>query len=124
MYKIARVFYNRLEQGMRFESDATVAYGTGNTHTVWTTSAERADPDNLYNTYVHFGMPYGPIGLPGEDAIKAALSPADGPWLFFVPINLATGETVFSETASQHEAAAQQLYAWCRENDENASYCK
>lgn len=124
MYKIARVFYNRLEQGMRFESDATVAYGTGNTHTVWTTSEERADPDNPYNTYVHLGMPYGPIGLPGEDAIKAALSPADGPWLFFVPINLATGETVFSETASQHEAAAQQLYAWCRENDENASYCK
>lgn len=123
MAKIARVFYNRLEQGMRFESDATVAYGTGNTHTVWTTSQERADPDNPYNTYVHLGMPIGPIGLPGEDAIKAAISPADGPWLFFVPINLATGETVFSETAAQHEAAAQQLYAWCRENDENASYC-
>lgn len=123
MAKIARVFYNRLDQGMRFESDATVAYGTGNTHTVWTTTEERADPNNPYNTYVHLGMPYGPIGLPGEDAIKAAISPADGPWLFFVPINLATGETVFSETANQHEAAAQQLYAWCRASDENASYC-
>ncbi len=123
MAKIARVFYNRLDQGMRFESDATVAYGTGNTHTVWTTAEERADPDNLYNTYVHLGMPYGPIGLPGEDAIEAAISPADGPWLFFVPINLQTGETVFSETAAQHQAAAEQLYAWCRESDENASYC-
>jgi UPF0755 protein len=40
-----------------------------------------------------------------------------------VPINLQTGETVFSETADQHEAAAQQLYAWCRASDENASYC-
>ena len=123
MGKIARVFYNRLAQDMLFQSDATVAYGTGNTHTVWTTQAERDNPDNLYNTYFHKGLPYGPIGLPGEDAIKAAISPADGPWLFFVPINLQTGETVFSETAAQHEAAAQQLYAWCRASDENASYC-
>ncbi len=124
MGKIARVFSNRLAQDMRFESDATVAYGTGNTHTVWTTSEERADPDNLYNTYVHKGLPYGPIGLPGEDAIRAALSPTEGPWLFFVPINLQTGETVFSETASQHLAAAEQLYAWCRATPENASYCE
>jgi UPF0755 protein len=124
MYKIARVFYNRLEQGMLLESDATVAYGTGNTNTVWTTDAERADASNLYNTYANPGLPVGPIGLPGEEAIKAAISPADGPWLFFVPINLQTGETVFSETAAQHEAAAQQLYAWCRESDENASYCE
>lgn len=123
MGKIARVFTNRLAQDMRFESDATVAYGTGNTHTVWTEPEERADPENLYNTYVHKGLPYGPIGLPGEDAIRAALSPTEGPWLFFVPINLATGETVFSETASQHEAAAAQLRAWCRASPENASYC-
>jgi UPF0755 protein len=121
--KIARVFYNRLAIDMNLESDATVAYGTGNLDTVWTTAEERLNPDNLYSTYVHPGLPYGPIGLPGEAAIRAAISPADGPWLFFVPINLKTGETVFSETASQHEAAAQQLYAWCRASDENASYC-
>lgn len=123
MYKIARVFTNRLDQDMLFQSDATVAYGTGNTHTVWTTPEERADPGNLYNTYFHKGLPYGPIGLPGEEAIKAAITPAEGPWLFFVPINLQTGETVFSETADQHEAAAQQLYSWCRASDENAAYC-
>ncbi len=102
MYKIARVFTNRLEIGMLLESDATVAYGTGNTHTVWTTEEERQNPDNLYSTYFHPGLPYGPIGLPGEEAIKAAITPVDGPWLFFVPINLQTGETVFSETADQH----------------------
>ena len=124
MRKIARVFYNRLAKDMRFESDATVAYGTGNTHTVWTTAEERADPSNPYNTYVHKGMPYGPIGLPGMDAINAAIDPANGPWLFFVPVNLKTGETVFSETADQHQAAAERLYAWCRANAENASYCE
>ena len=124
MPKIARVFFNRLEQGMLFQSDATVSYGTGNpNNTVWTTNAERADAGNLYNTYVHPGLPYGPIGLPGEDAIKAAIAPADGPWLYFVPINLASGETVFSETNAQHEAAVNQLRAWCRASEENASYC-
>ncbi len=124
MYKIARVFQNRLDQGMRLQSDATVAYGTGNTHTVWTTDAERADASNPYNTYANDGLPVGPIGLPGEDALDAAINPADGPWLFFVPINLATGETVFSTTAAEHEAAAAQLRAWCRESEENASYCE
>jgi len=123
-YKIARVFQNRLDQGINLQSDATVAYGTGNLHTVWTTDDERADASNLYNTYANPGLPIGPIGLPGDLAIQAALNPADGPWLFFVPINLATGETVFSETAEEHEAAVDQLHAWCDESEENASYCE
>ena len=123
-YKVGRVFQNRLDQGINLESDATVAYGTGNLHTVWTTDAERADASNPYNTYANPGLPIGPIGLPGDDAISAALNPADGPWLFFVPINLATGETVFSETVDQHEAAAQQLRDWCQASEENAAYCE
>ncbi len=123
-YKIARVFQNRLDQGINLQSDATVAYGTGNLHTVWTTDDERADAGNLYNTYANAGLPVGPIGLPGDLAIDAALHPADGPWLFFVPINLATGETVFSETADEHEAAVQVLRDWCDASPENASYCE
>jgi UPF0755 protein len=108
---------------MHLESDATVAYGTGNTHTVWTTDAERADATNKWNTYANAGLPYGPIGNPGDAAISGAVAPADGPWLFFVPINLKTGETVFSETADQHLAAVEQLRAWCNASAENASYC-
>ncbi|MGX5680380.1 endolytic transglycosylase MltG [Schumannella luteola] len=123
-YKVSRVFQNRLEQGINLESDATVAYGTGNLHTVWTTDAERADASNPYNTYANPGLPIGPIGLPGDDAISAALNPADGPWLFFVPINLATGETVFSETVDEHQAAVDQLLAWCDASAENAAYCE
>ncbi|MDX2026753.1 endolytic transglycosylase MltG [Microcella sp.] len=122
--KIARVFYNRLESGWRLQSDATVAYGTGNFSTVWTTDAERADASNPYNTYANDGLPIGPIGLPGEVAIDAAITPTEGPWFFFVPINLQTGETVFSETADQHEAAAETLRQWCRASDENAAYCE
>ncbi len=121
--KIARVFYNRLDAGWRLESDATVAYGTGNFSTVWTTDAERADASNPYNTYANDGLPIGPIGLPGDVAIDAALSPTDGPWFFFVPIDLRTGETVFSVTVAEHEAAVERLRAWCAASEENAVYC-
>ncbi|MBT1035039.1 endolytic transglycosylase MltG [Canibacter sp. lx-45] len=111
--KIARVFYNRLEKDMHLESDATVAYGTGRTHTVWTTAAERADASNKYNTYANPGLPIGPIGLPGDIAIKAALKPANGNWLYFVPINLETGETAFAETFTEHEKNTDLLADWC-----------
>lgn len=114
-YKVSRVFTNRLNDGWHLESDATVSYGTGRTHTVWTTPDERADTSNLYNTYANPGLPVGPIGAVGDLAIDAALHPADGPWYFFVPINLETGETVFSETVAEHNAAVRQLQKWCRD---------
>ena len=124
MYKIARVFQNRLDQGMRLESDATVAYGTGNYHTVWTTDAEREDASNTWNTYANDGLPIGPIGLPGDRTPSTRRSTRPKvDWLFFVTVNLKTGETVFSNNADDHSAAAEQLYAWCDASAENASYC-
>ncbi|MEN9608574.1 MAG: hypothetical protein RLZZ06_505 [Actinomycetota bacterium] len=113
-YKVSRVFYNRLKVGMHLQSDATVSYGSGGT-TVTTTDAERAD-GNLYNTYVHAGLPVGPIGAPGETAIDAALHPADGSWLYFCAINLKTGETVFSTTLAEHGRAVKKWQQWMREN--------
>ena len=123
MNKISRVFLNRIDQGMPLQSDATVAYGAGVTGTVWTTDEQRADASNIYNTYVHTGLPPGPISNPGEDAITAARNPADGDWLYFVAVNLATGETTFSATYDEHLKAVQQLQDWCAQS-ENASYCK
>lgn len=113
-FKVSRVIQNRLEKGMLLQMDSTVNYGTNGTK-ITTTDEQRADP-NLYNTYVHKGLPVGPIGNPGGTAIEAALRPADGDWLYFVTVNLKTGETVFSETYAQHEVAAQQFYKWLREN--------
>ena len=115
-FKVSRVFQNRLAIDMLLQSDATVSYGTGGT-TVTTTNAQRADR-NPYNTYVYKGLPAGPISNPGELAIEAALRPADGEWLFFVTVNLKTGETKFSETVAEHDKAAQEFYAWLRENPE------
>jgi len=122
-YKVSRVFYNRLDVNMPLQSDATVTYWTGLYDGAGTSDADRADKDNPYNPYQMRGLPPGPISLPGELAIKAALNPADGPWLYFVSVDLRTGETVFSETLAQHERAAAQWIEWCRASEENRAYC-
>jgi UPF0755 protein len=123
--KIARVFLNRLDQGVLLQSDATVAYGTGNTQTVWTTPAERADAGNLWNTYALPGLPVGPIGMPGDVAISAAMNPVDGPWMFFMPINLETGETAYAVTGEEHEVNVQRLAEWCTQaRAKGQQYCE
>ncbi|MGN6326080.1 endolytic transglycosylase MltG [Pseudolysinimonas sp.] len=124
MGKVSRVFQNRLDKGMLLQSDATVSYGTGRTDHVTTTGTERSDKSNPYNTYANPGLPIGPIALPGDDAIKAAMNPTPGPWLYFVAVNLKTGETVFSTTQAEHDAAVKQWQAWCRQSAENMAYCQ
>lgn len=114
--KMVRVFQNRLDIDMLLQSDATVAYGTGHMHVVTTTPEERADESNPYNTYVHQGLPPGPIGAPGDAAIDAALNPADGDWLYFVTVNPETGETVFSVTYEEHQQAVERFQQWLRDN--------
>jgi UPF0755 protein len=113
-YKVSRVFYNRIETGMHLQSDATVSYGV-NGNTVSTSAADRADK-NGFNTYLHPGLPIGPISSPGSLAIDAALNPVDGTWLFFCAVNLETGETVFSTTYAEHGRAVALWRAWMKEN--------
>lgn len=113
-YKVSRVFVNRLAIDMPLQSDATVSYGVGG-NTFQTSAADRTDP-NPYNTYKYPGLPIGPISGVGALAIDAALNPAEGPWLFFVSVNLKTGETVFSETYAQHQAAVEVWRDWLLEN--------
>ena len=113
-FKVSRTFLNRININMPLQSDATVSYGSGGS-TVTTTDAERADP-NGYNTYVHAGLPIGPISAPGRAAIDAALHPANGSWLYFCAVNMATGETVFSSTIAEHEVAVAKFRAWMAAN--------
>lgn len=114
LFKISRVFHNRLDQGMTMGSDVTTCYGAGllGKDCLLITQAALDDTSNLYNTRILPGLPIGPISNPGADAIDAAYNPVDGPWLFFVTVNLTTGETVFTETAAEHEAAVEQYYSW------------
>jgi UPF0755 protein len=118
MYKVSRVFYNRLAQGMNLGSDVTTCYGANLTgkDCLLITQAQLDDASNLYNTRKNPGLPIGPICSPGATAIDAAYNPADGPWLYFVTVNLTTGETIFSETYAEHEAATAQYEKWIAEH--------
>ena len=108
--KMARVFLNRIDTGMLLQSDATVSYGAGSA-TVATTSEQRAN-DNPWNTYLHAGLPAGPISAPGSAALAAALNPAAGNWLYFCTVNLETGETEFNATYSGHLQSVAKWQAW------------
>lgn len=80
--KIAAVIYNRLDEGMRLEIDATVFYALGFHKEVLTESDLAVD--SPYNTRVVAGLPPTPIGAPGMASLEAAANPADGDWLFYV----------------------------------------
>lgn len=114
--KVSRVFHNRLEKGMKLESDATVSYASGREGDVWTTAEERAS-QNAYNTYAHVGLPPGPIGSPGEKTIEAALNPADGDWLYFVP-DFEKGTTLFTADYNEHLRNAERAKEYCRQSEE------
>jgi UPF0755 protein len=118
-YKVSRVIQNRLDEGMRLEMDSTAQYGVDEaTGSVWS-SAEALGSENPWNTYQIDGLPVGPISSPGDVAIDAAMHPAEGSWLFFVTVDLSTGETVFSNTVSEHDAAVSRLRAWCADNPDS-----
>ncbi|MBC7595118.1 MAG: endolytic transglycosylase MltG [Kineosporiaceae bacterium] len=114
--KVARVLYNRIKAGMALQLDSTVAYVSQRKGDVFTTDAERNN-QSAYNTYQHTGLPPGPIGSPGQKTIEAALNPADGSWLYFVAVNLDTGDTIFSDTFAEHNKAVAKLQEFCRSSE-------
>jgi UPF0755 protein len=114
--KVARAIYNRLDKGMALQSDATVAFANNLSGTIYTTDEQR-QIDSPYNTYQVTGLPPGPIGSPGETTIKAALNPASGPWLYWVVVNLKTGETRFNETLAEHQQDVNAFHQYCETSD-------
>ncbi|HLN77086.1 MAG TPA: endolytic transglycosylase MltG [Nocardioidaceae bacterium] len=110
--KVSRVIYNRLDQSMPLQFDSTVHYAVGRDGGVGTSDDDRAS-DSPYNTYKKSGLPPTPIMAPGEQAIEAALNPADGPWLYFVTTNPDTGVTKFAETYQEHLRNKAEFDKWC-----------
>lgn len=111
MPKVAAVIYNRLNAGMPLQLDSTLHYALNSRGTIGTSNATRniASP---YNTYKVTGLPPTPIDSPGAEALRAALHPANASYLYFVTVNLRTGETRFatSYTAHLHNVALYKQY--------------
>lgn len=122
--QIARVIYNRLEiepnpAAGYLQIDAAVNYALDKPGPARLTQAEiDSVADSPYNTYTQKGLPPGPIEAPGADAIQAALNPAEGPWFFYVTVNLATGETKFTESYNEFLGFKRELDEYCRTQSE------
>jgi len=109
--QVAEVIYNRLNIGMKLGLDSTVNYAL-HRFGVHLTAAQ-LQVNSPYNTFIHAGLPPGPIDSPGDAAIEAALHPAHGNFLYFVTVNLTTGLTKFTSSAAQF----QQFVAECDKNN-------
>jgi UPF0755 protein len=120
MPKVARVIYNRLHgpgdrQGTNglLQIDATVNFALNRKGVVAVTTDEIQNTDSPYNTYLHPGLPPGPINSPGDEAIDAALHPAEGDWYYYVTVNLRTGETKFGKTYQEFLKFKQEFAQYC-----------
>lgn len=120
--RVIRTLENRLEgigeadgEPMNLQLDSTVAYFTGS-ETISTTPEQRAE-DSPYNTYLHAGLPVGPISNPGEATLQAAIDPPEGDWLYWVTVNTETGETKFSATFDEHEQNVEEWRDWAAARD-------
>lgn len=119
MAKVARVIYNRLEiepnpSAGFLQVDAAVNYALGREPIARLTQDEiDSVSDSPYNTYTQKGLPPGPIEAPGDAAIAAAANPADGPWFFYVTVDLATGETKFTDDYDEFLGFKQELDEYC-----------
>lgn len=112
---IAAVFLNRLQKRMRLQSDPTVIYGlTGGYPLGRPIRRSELEGDTPYNTYVHYGLPPGPISNPGRAAIEAVFNPTQSDALYFVADG--SGGHVFADTLEEHNENVKKWRRFQREN--------
>ncbi len=98
---VSAVYHNRLKRGMALQADPTVVYAHGRRlRRVWERQLQIKSP---YNTYLHPGLPPGPINQPSDSSLIAALYPATTGYLYFVA--QPDGKHVFSASYADHLAA-------------------
>ncbi|MFG2437652.1 endolytic transglycosylase MltG [Streptomyces sp. NPDC048508] len=99
MGKVARVVFNRLERGMPLQMDSTINYAM-NRSTLNTTQKDTR-LNSPYNSYQRMGLPPTPIANPGEEAMRVAINPPAGDWLYFVTVK--PGDTRFTASYEEHQ---------------------
>ena len=98
--KIAGIYLNRLAKGMKLEADPTVQYAKGSWEPI--TVSDYTSVQSPYNTYLHEGLPPGPICNPGLKSIEAVLHPEKSDYLYF--FHQTDGHAVYSKTLEEHRA--------------------
>jgi UPF0755 protein len=119
---VAGIIENRLhpdnpETDGKLQIDATVIYGLGQRQLQFT-QEEKEDASNAYNTYVHRGLPPGPIGAPSTEAIDAASQPEANDYYYWVTTNIETGETKFARDYATHRKYQQEYRDYCAQNED------
>jgi UPF0755 protein len=104
---IAAVYYNRLRKGMLLQADPTIQYALG--HHVGRVLYKDLAVQSPYNTYIHKGLPPGPVASPGVASLNAAANPANIPYLYFVASP--DGHHEFRMTLDEHTNAVRQVRA-------------
>lgn len=102
---ISSVFHNRLKQNWRLQADPTVLYALGDPKPPLT--REDLKTVSPYNTYLHKGLPPGPIGNPGKASILGALRPEKTSFYYFVATG--PGKHHFSKTLEEHNRMRRQI---------------
>ncbi|MBI1975350.1 MAG: endolytic transglycosylase MltG [Parcubacteria group bacterium] len=105
---VAGILWKRLESNMPLQVDATVVYAWRQVNHQWkpkefALNATELKINSLYNTYRHRGLPPGPIGNPGLEAIRAVLKPSASEYWYY--LSTSSGETIFSRNLEEHNAA-------------------
>jgi UPF0755 protein len=102
---IASVFLNRLALGMKLDADPTVQYAIGSEEDGWWKTSLTLDDliiQSPYNTYIHDGLPPGPIANPGLSALRAVAFPAETTYLYFRAMCDGSGRHAFAVTYEEH----------------------
>lgn len=115
--KVAKVYLNRLEEGMPLQADPTVIYSLKLRDNDFNQIIKRVLYNDLtisspYNTYVNIGLPPGPIALPDISAIDAVLNPDNNDYIYFCASVERFGYHEFAATYAQHQVNAKKYADW------------
>jgi len=115
--RVAGVYLNRLNRGIKLEADPTVIFAVKKNADDFTLAIKRVlykdlETDSPFNTYKYEGLPPGPIAMPDVTALDAVLNPEKHNYIFFCASVTNFGYHEFAVTAAQHEANRQKYVAW------------